>query len=142
MSQKYFQIFRSKISDLRSENVDYLKKPPWKNFFFYIFAIHSSSRYEKRCQMLQRLFWLFQCSKNQLWKTCSVKQTCRLQRRLKVEKSGGGGAVIEAYLMEQVLNLLLQKWERDNCPIYLSGSDSHKFEVRHGGSNSTHTQLS
>ena len=66
MSQKYFQIFRSKISDLRSENVDYLKKPPWKNFFFYIFAIHSSSRYEKRCQMLQRLFSLFQGSKNQL----------------------------------------------------------------------------
>merc|ERR1740129_2595189 len=36
-------------------------------FFFYIFAIHSSSRYEKRCQMLQRLFSLFQGSKNQLW---------------------------------------------------------------------------
>ena len=74
MSQKYFQIFRSKISDLRTENVDYLKKPPWKIFFFDIFAIHSSSRYEKRCQMLQRLFSLFQGSKNQL---CMVYVTCR-----------------------------------------------------------------
>ena len=75
MSQKYFQIFRSKISDLRSENVDYLKKPPWKKFFFDIFAIHSSSRYEKRCQMLQRLFSLFQGSKNQLclWFTSHLK---------------------------------------------------------------------
>ena len=34
-----------------------------KNLHF--FSINSSSRHEKRCQMLQRLFWLFQCSKNQ-----------------------------------------------------------------------------
>ena len=66
MSQKKFQIFRSQISDLKTDNVDYLKKPPWKNFFFDIFVIHLSSRYEKRCQMLQRLFSLFQGSKNQL----------------------------------------------------------------------------
>ena len=41
MSQKYFQIFRSQISDPKTENVDYLKKPPWK-FFFLIFlqSIH------------------------------------------------------------------------------------------------------
>ena len=67
MSQKNFQIFRSQISDLKTDNVDYLKKPPWKKFFFDIFAIHLTSRYEKRCQMLQRLFSLFQGSKNQLW---------------------------------------------------------------------------
>ena len=30
----------------------------------HIFAIPSSSRHEKHCQMLQRLFWLFQCSRN------------------------------------------------------------------------------
>ena len=66
MSQKNFQIFRSQISDLKTDNVDYLKKPPWKKFFFDIFAIHLTSRYEKRCQMLQRLFSLFQGSKNQL----------------------------------------------------------------------------
>ena len=69
MSQKNFQIFRSQISDLKTDNVDYLKKPPWKKFFFDIFVIHLSSRYEKRCQMLQRLFWLFQCSKNPQCKT-------------------------------------------------------------------------
>ena len=67
MSQKFFQIFRSQISDLKTGNVDYLKKPPWKKNFFDIFAIHLTSRYEKRCRMLQRLFSLFQGSKNQLW---------------------------------------------------------------------------
>ena len=47
-----------------------LKKIDTVKFFFAylfhmcIFSIHSSSRHEKRCQMLQRLFWLFQCSKN------------------------------------------------------------------------------
>ena len=35
----------------------------------HIFSIHSSSRHEKLCQMLQRLFWLFQCSKTPL---CNV----------------------------------------------------------------------
>ena len=67
MSQKNFQIFRSQISDLKTDNVDYLKKPPWKKNFFDIFVIHLSSRYEKRCRILQRLFSLFQGSKNQLW---------------------------------------------------------------------------
>ena len=73
MSQKNFQIFRSQISDLKTDNVDYLKKPPWKNFFFDIFAIHLTSRYEKRCRMLQRLFSLFQGSKNQLWYTIYIQ---------------------------------------------------------------------
>ena len=41
-----------------------LKKPPSEFNFFHIFGIPSSSRHEKRCQMLQTLFWLFQCSKN------------------------------------------------------------------------------
>ena len=41
-----------------------LKKPPWEFNFFHIFGIPSSSRHEKRCQMLQTLFWLFQYSKN------------------------------------------------------------------------------
>ena len=44
-----------------------LKKPPWEFNFFHIFGIPSSSRHEKRCQMLQTLFWLFQCSKNPWW---------------------------------------------------------------------------
>ena len=48
------------------DNVDYLKKPPWKKIFFDIFAIHLTSTYEKWCRMLQRLFSLFQGSKNQL----------------------------------------------------------------------------
>ena len=72
MSQNFFQIFRSQISDLKTDNVDYLKKPPWKKFFFDIFVIHLSSRYEKRCRMLQRLFSLFQGSKNQLCPVSAV----------------------------------------------------------------------
>ena len=36
-----------------------------KNFFFDIFAIHSSNRHEKHCQMSVRLFSLFQGSRNQ-----------------------------------------------------------------------------
>ena len=44
-----------------------LKKPPWEFNFFHIFGIPSSSRHEKRCQMLQTLFLLFQCSKNPMW---------------------------------------------------------------------------
>jgi hypothetical protein len=44
-----------------------LKKPLWEFNFFHIFGIPSSSRYEKHSQMLQTLFWLFQCSKNSRW---------------------------------------------------------------------------
>ena len=47
---------------LKRNNVDYLKKPSWF-FFLHIFAIPSSSRHEKCCRMLVRLFWLFQCSR-------------------------------------------------------------------------------
>ena len=48
-----------------------LKKPPWEFNFFHIFGIPSSSRHEKRCQMLQTLFCLFQCSKNPQWNNTS-----------------------------------------------------------------------
>ena len=74
MSQKFFQIFRSQISDLKTDNVDYLKKPPWKKIFFDIFVTPLSNRYEKRSRMLQRLFSLFQSSKNQLWEDMNVKK--------------------------------------------------------------------
>ena len=36
-----------------------ISKSHRENFFFYIFAIHSSSRREKHCQMSLRLFSLF-----------------------------------------------------------------------------------
>ena len=45
-----------------------------KFFFFDIFAIHSSSRHEKCCQMSVRLFSLFQGSRNQQWKGYAVKR--------------------------------------------------------------------
>ena len=38
------------------------------NFFLIFFAIHLSSRHEKRCQMCVRLFCLFQCPRNQQWR--------------------------------------------------------------------------
>ena len=62
-----FRFIRPVHAHLKTDNVDYLKKPPWKNFFFDIFAIHLSSRYEKRCQMCVRIFCLFHGSKNQGW---------------------------------------------------------------------------
>jgi hypothetical protein len=40
------------------------KKPWWKFNFFHIFGILLSSRHEKRCQILQTLFWVFQYSRN------------------------------------------------------------------------------
>jgi hypothetical protein len=41
----------------KSENISIVKK-------MHFFTIHSSSRHEKRFQMLQTLFWLFQYSRN------------------------------------------------------------------------------
>ena len=41
-----------------------LKKSHNEIFSLNFFAIHSSSRHEKRCQMLERIFCLFQYSKN------------------------------------------------------------------------------
>ena len=63
MSQKYFQIYPACPSASQNDKVDLKKRPPWKKIFLHIFSIHSS-RIEKRCQMLQTLFLLFQCSKN------------------------------------------------------------------------------
>jgi hypothetical protein len=37
---------------LKTDKVDLKKKPPRNFFFLHFFAIHSSSRHEKRCQML------------------------------------------------------------------------------------------
>ena len=39
-----------------------------------IFSTHSSSRHEKRGRMLQTLFWLFQCSRNQT--STDIKAYC------------------------------------------------------------------
>ena len=44
-----------------------------KNFFFDIFAIHSSSRHEKRCQMSLRFFSLFRGS---IYQQCVLIQMC------------------------------------------------------------------
>ena len=52
-----------------------LKKPPWEFNFLHIFGISSSSRQEKCGQMLETLFWLFQCSKNP-WCLTSLTYQC------------------------------------------------------------------
>ena len=57
--------YRTVHAHLKTDSVDYLKKTLWNFFYIYIFAFHSSSRHEKRCQMRIRLFSLFQDSKNQ-----------------------------------------------------------------------------
>jgi hypothetical protein len=43
-----------------------------KFFFFYIFAIHTSSRHEKRCQMSVRLFSLFRGS---IYQQCGPQES-------------------------------------------------------------------
>ena len=47
-----------------------LKKPQWEFNFIHIFGIPSSSRHEKCCQMLERLFVLFHYSRKI---PCTVK---------------------------------------------------------------------
>ena len=49
-------------------------------FFFDIFAIHSSSRHEKRCQMSLRLFSLFRGSIYQQWVVIFQRLTWSLVR--------------------------------------------------------------
>ena len=52
-----------------------------KNFFFDIFAIHSSSRYEKCCQISVRLFSLFRGS---------IYQQCKANADTQVHSSQFG----------------------------------------------------
>ena len=76
MSQKYFQIIRPVHVHLKMDKVDLKKRPPWKKIILHIFSIHSSSRTEKRCQMLQTLFLLFPCCKNPRCKLTSENCFC------------------------------------------------------------------
>ena len=90
MSQKNFQIIWPVHVHLKTDKVDLKKKPPWKKNFLHFFLIPSSSRYEKHCQMSQRIYCLFQCSRNYLCK-CMVPLIIRswtLDRRkaLSLEK--------------------------------------------------------
>ena len=62
-----FRFIRPVHVHLKTDKVDLKKKPPRKFFFLHFFTIHSSSRHEKCCQMLERIFSLFQCSRNILW---------------------------------------------------------------------------
>ena len=63
-------LIKSQISDLSglsmciSKWIKWILKKASMKKKLHIFAIHSSSRHEKRCWMLERLFWLFQCSRN------------------------------------------------------------------------------
>ena len=47
------------------------------DFFFFIFAIHSSSTHEKRCQISVRLFSLFRGSIYQQWLCSIAAPNCR-----------------------------------------------------------------
>ena len=74
-----FRFIRSVHVHLKTDNVDYLKKPSWFFFFFNFFAIHSSSIHEKRCQMFVKLFCLFQCSRNQQWEASTFIHSVKHQ---------------------------------------------------------------
>ena len=62
-----FRLIRPVHVHLKTDKVDLKKSHYEKKFFLNIFAIHSSSRHEKRCRMLGRIFCLFQCSRNIRW---------------------------------------------------------------------------
>ena len=73
---------------LKTEKVDFKKRPQGKKKFLHIFSIHSSSRHEKLCQMLQRLFWLFQCSKNPRWTSYKpISSLIKLQLKIYLKES-------------------------------------------------------
>ena len=46
-----------------SKGIKWILKKPLRILFLHIFAIHSSSRHEKRCQMLETLFGYFNALK-------------------------------------------------------------------------------
>ena len=55
----------SQLSLKKTQSLTFIeKKNIVKKLFLHIFAIHSSSRHEKRCRMLEIIFCLFQCSRN------------------------------------------------------------------------------
>ena len=69
-AQKYFQIYLACPCAFKTDKVDlmiYKKATMKKKKNLHIFSIHTTSRHEKHCQMLETLFWLFQCSKNPRW---------------------------------------------------------------------------
>ena len=57
-SQKSLSTIRQCVSCLLNEGITY------KNMQKYFFKSSSSIRHEKHCQILERLFWLFQYSRN------------------------------------------------------------------------------
>ena len=48
-----------------SKRIKWILKNSHREKKMHIFAIPLSSRHKKRCRMLERLYCLFQCSKNQ-----------------------------------------------------------------------------
>ena len=63
-----------KASKLISKWIMWIISKSHREFFsfFFIFAIHWSSRHEKCCQMSVRLFSLFQGSRNQQWNDMKI----------------------------------------------------------------------
>ena len=59
-----FRFIRPVHVHLKTDKVDLKKKPARKFIFLHFFAMPSSSRHEIRCRMSERIFCLFQCSRN------------------------------------------------------------------------------
>ena len=56
-----FKIIRPVHTHLKKDKVDLKKKTLWKISFLHFFAIHSTSKHEKRCRMPEIIFCVFQC---------------------------------------------------------------------------------
>ena len=108
MSQNFFQIIRPVHVHLKTDKVDLKKRPPWKIFFLHFFSIDSWSRHEKYCQMLQRLFWLFQCSNNP---QCPVNQSYNGE----IVLIGGVFKILEKYNLRErwkQVSEILERWKQ------------------------------
>ena len=65
---------------LKTDKVDFKKRPSWKISYLHLFEILSSSRHEKRCWISERFFCLFQFFTNIrcLWLDDCMKTARRL----------------------------------------------------------------
>ena len=85
-----------------------------KKNFFDIFAIHSSSRHEKCCQISVRLFSLFRGSIYQqcIWQVISCFNAKRLK---KIVRLRCGAKILKSYLKTMISPLLTQTQRYQGC---------------------------
>ena len=90
-----------------------------KKFFFDIFAIHSSNRHEKRCQMSLRLFSLFRGSIYQQWVTLLGSYNQEKKNNLDSEIAKWPSYVFSILEVDRCHNVNEKKQERRDAAAFL-----------------------